>query len=171
MYDGTGGELRFQPYADHLQFIVQDRQATTGIVDGDSWATAPENRRIAVEKHALAVATARYDYVPVVLAFVQREPPVSEWLDYDHVVEADLTVQSGELAVTGGTQLPNEVEPIRIPPGRYRVRVGYIQTEYRPAKSIDSEPGDYLEYRLAIWPAAQEMPAAVVKQGDSPWAY
>ena len=78
---------------------------------------------------------------------------------------------SGRLAVTGGTQLPHEVEPVHLAPGGYRVRIAYAQTDYRPPGSTDSEPGDHVEYQVTLWPALAGGAVTVLKQGPSPWAY
>jgi hypothetical protein len=65
----VGQVLRFEPYADHLQFVVSDAEADWGQFDGDTWVKALTEWRIGVERHAVAVAAARYDYVPVILNF------------------------------------------------------------------------------------------------------
>jgi hypothetical protein len=44
------------------------------------------------------------------------------------------------MAVTGATQLPDEVEAVPVPRGRYRVRVVYAQTDHRPAKFNPETP-------------------------------
>lgn len=49
----------FEPYADHLQFVLEDAAAESGI--GDTWAEASEAWRISPERHIVAVGTARYD--------------------------------------------------------------------------------------------------------------
>jgi hypothetical protein len=48
--------------------------------------------------------------------------------------------------VTGATQLPDEVEAVPVPRGRYRVRVVYAQTDHRPAKFNSENAGDHLEH-------------------------
>lgn len=178
--DGEGGRLsvldgeptyHFQPLADHYQFHVQDAEATDGLIDGDSWSNeASQRARIAVAQHAIAVGTARYDFVPVTLE-MRAEPPAPEPLDaYDHVVEVDVELPSGRLAVTGCTQLPSEVDPVVLRPGRYRLRIAY-EPDARPRRvPDDSEPGDYLTYRLTLWPVARSSGMAVLKQDSSPWA-
>jgi hypothetical protein len=89
---------------------------------------------------------------------------------FDHVVEVGIDLPSGELAVLGTTQLPSEVEPIRLRPGRYRMRIGCEPTDYRPPGSSE-EPGDYLNYVVVLWPTAEKPGVTVLKQGPSPWAY
>ena len=162
------GQL-FEPYADHLQFVLEDAEAESGI--GDTWAEASEAWRISPERHVVAVGTARYDYVPVVLELLNNPPQDSSFEDADHVVEADLDLPSGKLAIHGGTQLPSEVEPLHLEPGRYRLRVSYVQTDYQPSGSNDDLPGDYLEYQITMWPIEVPSEVRVLRQGHHPWAY
>jgi hypothetical protein len=117
------------------------------------------------------VGTARYDYVPVVLELLNSPPQDSSFEDADHVVEADLDLPSGKLAIHGGTQLPSEVEPLHLEPGRYRLRVSYVQTDYQPSGSNDDLPGDYLEYQITMWPIEVPSEVRVLRQGHDPWAY
>ncbi|MEU6073933.1 hypothetical protein [Micromonospora sp. NPDC047074] len=162
---------RFEPYADHLAVVLSDAEATERVFDGDTWDKADEAWRIAVERHCVVIGTARYDYVPVRLD-IWSGLPVFEPLDaYDHVVESDVEFPSGKLAVTGATQLPEEVEPIPVPAGRYRVRVGYLPTGQRPSKFSETDPGNHLEYRVTIRPTVGERGVRILKQGPSPWAY
>ncbi len=162
---------QFEPYADHLAFVISDAEATEGVFDGDTWVKADQAWRIAVERHCLVVGTARYDYVPVALSVWSDVPVLDPLDDYDHVVEADVAIPSGQLAVTGATELSSEVEPVPVAAGKYRVRVGYLQTERRPSKFSEEDPGDHLEYRVAMWPVAEDCAVQVLKQGPDPWAY
>ncbi|WP_406068474.1 hypothetical protein [Micromonospora sp. NBC_01638] len=161
----------FEPYADHLAFVISDAEATEDIFDGDTWDKADDTWRISVERHSIVVGTARYDYVPVRLVLLDT-PPEDESLDaFDHVVEADILVPSGKMAVTGATELPSEVEPMPLPAGRYRVRVAYAQTDRRPARFDLEGVGDHLEYQITMWPTDADRRVYVLKQGPSPWAY
>ena len=162
--------LRFEPYADYYQFMLHDREATDGGID-DGWDEATESWRIAVGDQTVAVATARYDHVPVVLEILAGAPPEAEgWDGYDHVVEADIDVASGMLAVTGCTEMPWEVEGIPVPAALYRLRVMYLPTDHRPPDSDGEAAGAYLEYRLAMWPTTRRSGVSVLKQGPPRWA-
>ena len=167
----VGQVLRFEPYADHLQFVVADAEADSGQLDGDTWVKALTEWRIGVERHAVAVATARYDYVPVIVELLDRAPADAVPDDVGRAVEADIEVPSGRLTITGPTQQPTEANLFHLDPGRYRLRVSYAPTGYRPAKSNDAEPGDYLEYWIVMWPVQVPSDVRVLKQGPSPWAY
>jgi hypothetical protein len=99
-------------------------------------------------------------------------PAAVESLDaFDHVVEADISIPSGKMTVTGATELPDEVEPVPLPAGRYRVRVVYTQADHRPARCHPEDAGDHLEYQVTMWPTDADRGVHVLKQGPSPWAY
>lgn len=162
--------MRFEPYADYLQFRIQDAEAEEGFPDWDAWTGSNSAEpRIAPGTHAIAVATARYDYVPVTLRLLP-EPPPDAARDAFHVVEADIELPSGKLAITGCTEMPGEVTPVEVSPGRYRTRISCLPAGHRPSRSNDSEPGDYLEYQVAMWPVQQAVDIIVLKQGDKVWA-
>jgi hypothetical protein len=170
--DARVGELvRFEPYADHLQFVLWDAEADTGQLDGDTWVKSPQEWRIGVERNAIAVATARYDYVPVAVELLARAPADAMLDHLDHVVEADLEVPSGKLTIAGPAQEPGEADLLQLNPGRYRLRISYAPASYRPARSTETAPGDFLEYRIMMWPAQVPSAVQVLKQGPSPWAY
>jgi hypothetical protein len=166
----VGQVFRFEPYADHLQFVLSDPEAAAGQLDGDTWVKSLEEWRIAVEPHAISVATARYDYVPVVFQLLAHAPAGAVLDDADHAVEADIELASGRLTIAGAVQLPGEADLLQLDPGRYRLRISYNQTDYRPVRSTEAEPGDYLEYRIIMWPVQVPSGVTVLKQGQTPWA-
>jgi len=166
-----GQVLRFEPYADHFQFVLSDPEADTGQLDGDTWVKSLEEWRIGVERHAITVATARYDDVPVLFELLARAPTDAVFDDLDHAVEADIELPSVKLTITGPTQPPKEADLLQLDPGRYRLRISYAHTDYRPTGSTEGEPGDYLEYRIMMWPVQVPSDVQVLKQGHSPWAY
>jgi hypothetical protein len=161
--------LRFVPFADHFQFHLSDRDAEDGIVDGSTWS-APEEWRIGVEQHAIAVATARLDEVPVVLEIRDHPPAGATFEGLDHVVEADMELPSGWLAVTGG-EARTDVESTAVPAGRHRVRIAYAPAEASPQQLAEGDPGAFIEYLVTMWPVNTASDVRVLKQGRSPWAY
>ncbi len=167
----VGQLLRFEPYADHLQFVLSDAEPDSGKLDRDTWLKSLEAWRIGVERHAIAVATARCDYVPVLFELLARAPAGAALDDVDHAVEADIELPSGKLTITGPTQPPTDADLLRLVPGRYRLRISFAQTDYRPGGSTDAEPGDYLEYRIMMWSVQVSSGVQVLKQGHTRWAY
>jgi hypothetical protein len=55
--DDRGPVHRFEPYADHLVFVISDAEATEGVFDGVTWDRATEGWRIAVACQAAAIRT------------------------------------------------------------------------------------------------------------------
>lgn len=163
--------FRFEPYADHLQFVLSDAEADPGQLDGNTWVKSLEEWRVSVERHAISVATARYDYVSVLFELLAHAPAGAVLDDVDHTVEADIELASGRLTIAGPVQPPDEADLLQLDPGRYRLRISYAQTDYRPARSNEAEPGDYLEYRIMMWPVQVPSGVTVLKQGQTPWAY
>lgn len=156
------------PYASHFQFRVED-SAETGCCDiGDAWFELPENRRLAVTLHTIAVGTARYATVPVVLTIDTAAPKI-EPEKYQHVEEADLLVLSGELHINDGV-ISDDPTRISLVPGRYRLQVAY-EPQIAVAVQADDIPGDHMTYRLWLWPVTTAAEPAVVKQGPTTiWA-
>lgn len=107
---------------------------------------------------------------PVTVELLDRAPADAVPDDVDHAVEADIEVLSARLTIAGPAQQPTEANLIQLGAGRYRLRISYAPTDYRPARSTDTEPGDYLEYRIMMWPVQMPSDVRVLKQGPSPWA-
>jgi hypothetical protein len=165
----VGRVLRFEPNANYLMFQVCDPGAEEGLPDPDTWNNSADEWRIGPERCGIAVGTARCDYVPVLLE-LRAQPPAGSFDDVDHVVEADIELPTGKLAISGWLQQPSEVEPVLFKPGRYRLRVSYAQTQYRPPASNEAEFGDHLEYRIEMWPVQVPTEVRVLKQGRARWA-
>lgn len=99
--------LRFLIDADHGQFYVQDFELygawiAEHAIDPDlppaGWThEAVYVHRVGVEPHSIAVGTARDDLVESLIT-VHASTPIIE-ASAEHIVEADLDVPSGELAV------------------------------------------------------------------------
>ncbi|MFC4068901.1 hypothetical protein [Actinoplanes subglobosus] len=161
---------RFEPYADHLMFMISEPDGSDDMFDGDDYDSPDESWRLAAGRGLIAVQTARFDHVLVTLTIRETPPPDTPFDGFDHVVEADILLPHGRLVVYGDWR-PEDAEPITVAPGRYRVRVAYAPTDQRPAKYDEDGPGDHLEYQLTLWPAPAESGVRVLKQGGSPWAY
>ena len=80
---------------------------------------------IGVEPHSLAVGTARDDMVEATL-HSHRAEPRTEMKNAEHVVEADIDVPNGDVAIYGPGDDPGREQRISIAQGRYRVRVSYL---------------------------------------------
>ncbi len=127
--------------------------------------------RIGVQPHSIAIGTARSDMVETTLLF-HPTAPMASLEEADHVVEADIELPTGDLAVYGPADDLGQEQHVNVVAGRYRVRVSY--TPSAPPVSghddDDSEFGDHLHYRIDIWPTDSPAALAVLKQGQRLWA-
>jgi hypothetical protein len=166
-------------FADYYQFYLQDLQAYLDWLGSDGtdpdlppagWTSeAVHVHRIGVEPNSLSVGTARNDRVEVTLRFHPGEPPA--WAaETEHVVEADLDVPNGDLAVYGPTDGPGQEQHITIARGRYRVRVSYIPSEPPTIGASGGGYGDHFIYHADLWPVMTPTPLVVLRQGSNPWA-
>jgi HEAT repeat protein len=162
------GRHIFKPYADYSQFYLGDSAFDWGVTK-DLWVgDLPFERRLDyVEPGMIAIGTASYDYVQVVVDILESAPDDSagELTQWDHVVEASLAVPTGRAAIDGCTSyLPersqyranrDDVSPhFDAPPGIYRVRV-----YYGGQKTLDED-----HYRIAMWLQQPYEPPQVLKK-------
>ncbi|MDP2083484.1 MAG: hypothetical protein U0934_02790 [Pseudotabrizicola sp.] len=113
-------EKRFKLFADYFQFYLQD-EGSKGI-KGESWTPEAHQRRLALERCAFAVMTARNMDVPVIVRLYQDQPEI-DLAAWDHIVEFSIDVPSGRLVVAGCTDSFPQAERIELEKGSYRVRV------------------------------------------------
>ena len=170
---------RLVVFADYCQFFLQDLKAH-GIwmrSPGADPALAPAGwteeavygHRIGVELYSLAIGTARRDIVEISLR-VCPSAPAADLDGAAHVVEADLGLPGGDLAVCGVADDPGEEHHVRVAAGSYRVRVSYRPSGPPPEGSNQSEPGDHFLYQVDLWLTARATALAVLKQGPRLWA-
>jgi hypothetical protein len=170
---------RLTVFADYCQFFLQDLDAH-GIwmrshgADPDlapaGWTEeAVYGHRIGAEPYSLAIGTARRDSVEVSLRICPRAP-VADLAGAEHVVEADLGLPGGDLAICEVGDDLGEEQHVRVAAGSYRVRISYLPAGPPPAGSDQSEPGDHFLYQIDLWPTSCAAPLVVLKQGPRLWA-
>jgi hypothetical protein len=163
--DGSEAATRYELkiLADHYQIYLQDDG--TQIPEMGPWRTAKETwtRRLAVAPGLIAVDTASYRFVPVVVEGLDKEP--SEGFGaWEHVVEASLDVKSGRLVVYGPTQDFGSAKRIALAAGSYRVRVSSRGLSTVPPNGLTGDDS----YRVQLWRVAGMSDPAVLKQGPTP---
>jgi hypothetical protein len=150
--------------ADHSQVLLEDDDGTFHDF-ADAWTKqASQHIRLAVVSGLVSVGTARDDRLSVELNILAA-PPRLDLEAAEHIVEADLALHSGQLAVHAAEDLPVRWRRFRVAPGLYRLRVTYA----RRMPDEDSM-GDLLTYRVEGWPVPHAAPIRVLKQGPAPWA-
>ena len=137
-------------YAGYHQFHIKDEQATGSTGATDFWTPEAFNDRLAVNPGIVGIATGSYGDVQVEIEVYESEPG-SESGSWDHIVEADIDLSSGNLLVCGCPD-PEEVSRINLAPGVYRVRVCYGNLD----SVMDEEGQDY--YKLRLWPDSFSKP-------------
>jgi hypothetical protein len=169
----TPGSQRLIVFADYCQFFLQDLDAHGAWMRSHGaypelapagWTEeAVYGHRIGVEPYSLAIGTARRDNVEVSLR-ISRRAPAADPEGAEHVVEADLGLPGGDLAICEVGDDLGKKRHVRVAAGSYRVRVSYLPSG-PPAGSNQSEPGDHFLYQIDLWPAPQAAPLVVLKQG------
>jgi len=134
-------------YADYHQFYALDSWAALEATDNaDFWTREAFVRMLAVNPGIFGVGTATAGEVPVTL-HVDQDAPRADLAGWDHVVEVDLQLPSGQLIVCGCTQPREEGLHLELPFGGYIARVCYGGLD-----SVVDEAGDD-HYSIFMWPA------------------
>lgn len=167
---------RLVVFADYWQFFLQDLDAhgiwmrshatDPGLIAAGWTEEAVYGHRIGVEPYSLAIGTARRDSVEVSLRICPGAP-VADLEDFEHVVEADLGLPGGDLAIC---EVAGEEQHFRVAAASYRVRVSYLPAGPPLTGSDQSVPGDHFLYRIDLWTAPHAAPPVVLKQGPRLWA-
>jgi hypothetical protein len=140
-------------FADYYRFYLQDAATSAPTVRDPSAA----GWGVAATAHRIAVSTARNDLVETILRRHPGPPPLVT--EAEHIVEADLEVPTGVLAIHGRTEPGNDLP---VPPGRYRVRVSYQPSDPPPGADLDVS-GAHFSYVVEMWPSPDPAPLAVVR--------
>jgi hypothetical protein len=143
-------------FADYFQFYIQDEMAIADI--SDAWDNEAFERMLATAPGVVAIGTARNMDVPVTLE-IHDVAPDDDFATWDHVVEANLDVASGRIAIAGCTDYFPDAMRVELAPGSYRVRASYGALDQL---SEDDLSGDD-RYRLQLWPTAP-LPVRVLKR-------
>jgi hypothetical protein len=152
-------ERRFTLFADYFQFYLQDEGARG--IDGASWTEAAVVARLALERDAFAVSTARNMDVPVEVVICDAEPDL-DLSGWDHVVAFSVDFPSGQVIVAGCTDYRPDAERMNVPPGRYAARVLYANLDRLSPDGLDGE--DF--YRVELWPGAPSELRVLKRQPD-----
>lgn len=177
MHPDSSERHYFTVIADHGQFYLQDLEAHGSWVRSNPVDPVPAGwtheavrfHRIAAEPHSIAVGTARSDLVEVTLLFGSTAPTAC-FGNAEHVVEADLHLPNGDLAVFGPEYAPGDERHIGAAAGHYRTWVSYIPCGPPAIGANAYEFGDHFHYCFELWPTGGPAALAVVRQGPSPWA-
>lgn len=156
-------------YASHMSLFLADMDESDDN-DYDWGDDAIDLQRVCPgdAPYELQIAVARYDIVPVRLQVVSQRPEPD--LTASHIVESDLLVPSGNLALHGVDDAPVSEPTVRVSPGRYRVRITYLPRPDPLPESNPEESGDHYDHLIDLWPSGQAAAANTLVQGPRVWA-
>ncbi|WP_240361757.1 hypothetical protein [Streptomyces sp. MBT27] len=119
------------------------------------WTEQAVLDRHGVAAHALAIGTAVNATVDLLTG-----QPDDDTADFDHVVEASLSVASGRLIVLGCSDHVPDAARFNMPAGWIRVRTSRRSLEAAAFPDLDceDEPEDMEEVRIQAWPAPHSQP-------------
>ncbi|MFD8707692.1 hypothetical protein ACFV1W_34770 [Kitasatospora sp. NPDC059648] len=142
-------------FADYHQIQVMDE-----VFDGDlggAWTTEAWVDGVAVAGGAVAIGTEDNLDVCVDVEILDAEP-TDDGLDFDHVVEASLSISSGRVVVKGCTDYLPDAARFEIPAGAIRVRAS---RSYLDAPDC-TDGVDATEFvRLQFWPGPLAGPRVI----------
>ncbi|WP_343617634.1 hypothetical protein [Flavobacterium sp.] len=129
---------------DYGQFYLNDKDAgDTG--SEDFWSDEALNDKLAVEKGILGISIENSEgIVKCELEILNSKSLISDFSDFDHVVEASLEIKTGFLQIND-CPFSNLVLEEKIEIGIYRVRVYFKNLE----SAYSENPEDF--YKIEIW--------------------
>lgn len=130
---------------DYGQFYVADKNSEGDTANESFWSNQAFADKLAVEKGILGVSIANEEgVVKVEIEILEFKSTISDFNNFDHVVEASIEIKSGILQIVDCPFTQVELET-QIEVGTYRVRV-YSKNLL---SAYDENPND--SYKIEIW--------------------
>lgn len=130
------------------QFYINDINASGDTGSDDFWSNQAFEDKLAVEKEILGISIANDEgIVNCELEILDSKSLISDFSEFDHVVEASIEIKSGSLQVND-CPFSEVILETKIENGNYRARVysGNLESAY------SEERNDY--YKIEIWKEA-----------------
>jgi hypothetical protein len=105
-------------YASHMQLYVGDADEQDDLAE--IWDGRGLEQHLGVAGGVVAVGTVGYTFLPVALEVWAAEPELDD--GWDHVAEASLELRSGRLCLATVDGRVDDLEPVQLDVGTYRVR-------------------------------------------------
>lgn len=153
----TTKTYEFSVFAEHFQFYVQDKNTDNSL--SIYWDEESREDLFAYTDEIIGVATVRNMEVPVEIAVIDKEPKDENLDEWDHVVQTELSVPSGQILVTGPTSDETDSLTIEVSPGVYGLRAYYGMLEEVDAEGFEGD--DF--YKIALWKADDQTESKVLK--------
>jgi hypothetical protein len=139
-------------FADNFQIQIQDLKEESDFPE--SWNDALLTQLYVVGDSVLGLGTVRDLDVELTIEVnsdrmddkeIYTDPDCS---DYDHVVQCNIEVPSGELLISGCTESFDEASKITVPPGSYGLRIFWSNLD--STDDLGFEGDDH--YKIEMWP-------------------
>jgi hypothetical protein len=140
-------------------FLVEDARSTLSDLT-TFWTEEACIRLLAVAPDSISVGTVREGYVPVFVTLLESCPTVDPDA-WDHVTMASLQLGSGQLCVTGCSDLSYPVT-LDVAPGIYQAIIGYARLQ--TVSPDGAEGGDY--YHVHLFPGHEIKPVVLKQRPD-----
>jgi hypothetical protein len=141
----TEKELNFSVFAEHFQFYLQDKDTDNSL--SIYWDQNSREALFAMGEEIVGIATVRSMEVPVTVTLIQKRPKDEPLDDWDHVVEASITLPTGELLIWGPLSDETDSVNIKLEPGTYGLRAYYGGLDEVDAEGFEGD--DF--YKIALW--------------------
>ena len=139
-------EIDFTPQ--YNQFYLSSDKGDTALADGLEWSEESYNDRLAVYEKFIVVYPESYGYVKGELYLLESLNSNIDFLNYDHIVEGGLSIESGILQILNCPNSSIEFQ-CEILPGSYRIRIYF--SSMAGYDSDEDESDD--RCRIEVWPA------------------
>jgi hypothetical protein len=146
-------------FAEHYQFYLRDGDSDPGELSV-YWPQEMRDQMVLLKDTIIGIGTVRSIEVPVQLDIFQERPEDEYLDDYDQVIECQLSVPSGKLAVSGATEDFCESQEIELAAGQYGVRIYWGALDEVDVEGFEGE--DY--YRISVWRTDKAVPYKMLKQ-------
>lgn len=153
---------KFEFYTQYNQFYLSSVGKNFD-TDNDDMESFSEDmtKRLGSEKNALIIFTESYGNIKGDIQVLAEPSSQSDFHKYDHVVEAGIETETGELQILDCPNSHTELS-LGITPGKYRVRIYSSNLKSVKERDLANDTDDDY-YHIEIWPSS-DMQRKVLKQ-------
>jgi hypothetical protein len=145
--DSTIMKYKLDFYTEYNQFYLSDKASPKNTNSTGFWTPEAHEDRLAIEKGVVGIGTESYGHIKADISILDIANNLIDTIQYDHIVEGGIEIESGELQVLDCPTSVINLE-IKLKPGKYRVRVYSLNLA---SADIDEDEGDDY-YKIEIWP-------------------
>jgi len=135
-------------YTAYNQFYISNGNGVKALKDVSADVFSSHNDRLIQLDNLLIVRTENYGHIKGDFFELNEERKNSDWIKYDHIVEAGIEVKLGLIQILDCPNSAIEFE-IKINPGIYMIRVYF--SNMAGYDTDEDEGSEY--YRIELWPS------------------